>query len=191
MHTNRQAYRSLMWLICLLGLYLPHTQAQLFFSKDGRIAFESSTPIENIEAVNQKATCILDTQSGKLEWALLVKAFQFDKALMQVHFNENYMDSKTYPKSIFKGRIVNLDDIDFNKEGSIPVTVEGDLSIHGVTQKIRTEGNLILGDSKIIAEASFDIEPEDYEIKIPAVVRNNIAKVVTISVKATLVPFHK
>ena len=78
---------------------------QKYFTKDGKVSFYSDALMEKIEAHNTKAASVIDAENGQMEFAVLIKAFQFEKALMQEHFNENYMESSTYPKASFKGKI--------------------------------------------------------------------------------------
>ena len=101
---------------------------------------------------------------------------------MQEHFNENYMESKKYPKATFKGRIVDLAKVNFAANGSYPVTVSGDLNMHGVTNKITTAGTVTVNGGAISASSKFPVSVADYNIKIPAVVKDNIAKVVDVTV---------
>ena len=183
--------RFLLGLSLLMIIGLSEAQAQKYFTREGKISFYSDTPIEKIEAHNQKATCVLDVESGRMEFAVLVKAFQFEKALMQEHFNENYMESGEFPKSVFKGQIANADGIDFSKDGTYEVTVEGELTIHGIAQTVSTPGKITVAGDKISATAKFETKPENHGIKIPSVVRKNIAEVVQIDVNVALEPFKR
>mgnify|MGYP006267975223 CR=1 FL=1 len=166
-------------------------QAQKYFTRDGKVAFFSSTPIENIEAHNSKATSVLDTESGRMEFAILIKAFQFEKALMQEHFNENYMESSTYPKATFKGAVRDWSEVDLTKDGEYPVTVAGDMTIHGVTQKVEAPGVIIVSGGDLSATSEFPVTVADYDIEIPAVVRENIAKEVKVSVAIDYQPLSR
>ena len=157
---------------------------QQYFTREGKISFFSETPIENIEAHNAKATSVWDAGSGQLEFAVLVKAFQFEKALMQEHFNENYMESDQFPKAVFKGKLADAGKVDPMKDGKYAVTVVGDLTLHGVTKPVETQGVFSVKNGVVEAKATFEIDPEDYGIAIPAVVRENIAKQIRIEVDA-------
>src|SRR5215213_2418754 len=75
-----------------------------FFTKTGKISFYSKATIENIEANNRSVTAVLDAKTGNIQFSALVKGFEFDKALMQQHFNENYLESTKYPQASFKGQ---------------------------------------------------------------------------------------
>lgn len=160
--------------------------AQKYFTKTGVISFFSDTPIEKIEAHNKSTNCVLDIATGKIEFGVLVKGFQFEKALMQEHFNENYMESSKFPKASFKGQIDNYSKIDPAKNGKTTVKVSGDLTIHGVTKKITTDAVINVVNGKIDADAQFNILVADYNISIPALVKDQIAKSVKVKVDATL-----
>ncbi len=153
-----------------------------YFTKEGHISFHSETKIETIEAENYKATSILDVSTGQLEFKVLIKAFEFEKALMQEHFNENYMESDEYPKSNFKGKITNIADVDFATDGTYDVAVTGDLTIHGVTNTVETAGKIIVEGGEIKAASNFVVKPADYKINIPTVVVDNIAEEITVKV---------
>jgi len=166
-------------------------QAQKYFTRTGNIVFSSDTPMEKIEASNQKATSVLDVETGKIEFAVLIKAFQFEKALMQEHFNENYMDSDNFPKAFFKGEIVDLSKIDLSIDGIHPVKVKGALTIHGETNDVETDGTLVIKDGNISANSTFEVAVADYKIEIPKIVRENIAKIVSIAVNIDYELFKK
>ena len=176
-------------LLLLMGL--SPLMAQKYFTREGKISFFSDTPIEKIEANNNSVTSVIDIESGRMEFAVLIKAFQFEKALMQDHFNENYMESNKYPKATFKGSINNLDAIDLSKDGTYQVNVNGEMTIHGVTQPVNTEGQLMVKGGEIQSSASFKIEVADYKIEIPGVVRDNIAKEVRVDVFCDYQPLKK
>src|SRR5690349_23750589 len=93
-------------IILFVGSTFVHAQDK-FFTKSGQVTFSSKTSLENIEAHNKSVTCVLDVKTGNLQFAVLMKGFEFEKALMQEHFNENYVESHKYPKAEFKGQIVN------------------------------------------------------------------------------------
>src|SRR4051794_12837879 len=95
----------------ILAIVTTGTFAQKFYTKSGKISFNASSPLEKIEAVNDKATVVLDVSNGAMEVAVLMKAFAFEKALMQDHFNENYVESDKYPKATFKGTVVNISSV--------------------------------------------------------------------------------
>src|SRR5215813_6889960 len=86
-------------------------------TRNGSISFYSKTPLEDIEANTQTALSVLDKKTGQIEFAVLIKSFTFEKALMQEHFNENYLESDKFPKSTFKGQVDDLSKVSFDKDG--------------------------------------------------------------------------
>lgn len=164
---------------------------QKFFTKSGEISFLSEAPLETIEARNNQATSVIDSESGAIQWAVLIKAFKFEKALMEEHFNENYMESDEFPKAKFKGKILNMSEIDFAKEGTQEATVKGTLEIHGVEREVETTATFTMQKGKIKGACSFTILVEDYKIEIPGVVKDNIAKEVDITITAYYEPLNK
>ena len=173
--------KRLALLILLLPAFLA-VNGQKYITRNGYIGFFSHTPMEDIKADNNQVASVLDISSGDLVFQVLVKSFHFDRALMEEHFNENYMESDKVPKASFKGKITNLSVIDFKKNGTYNVTVEGDLTIHDVTNKIKVEGTLEVVSGGINANSKFGIIPEDYKISIPNLVREKIEKSLSVSV---------
>ena len=145
-------------------------------TKNGFISFYGHTPVEDIKADNNQVASVLDTSTGDLVFQVLIKSFHFDRALMEEHFNENYMESDKFPKATFKGKITNLQSVNFAKNGTYDVNVEGDLTIRDATNKINAKGTIEVNAGGINANSKFLISPEDYKINIPGVVREKIAK---------------
>ena len=159
-----------------------------FFTKSGRISFYSKAPLENIDANHKSVTCVLDSKTGNMQFAVLLKGFEFEKALMQEHFNENYLESHKYPKAEFKGQVVNNAEINYAKDGTYPVKVKGTLTMHGETKEVETTGNVVVKSGKLQAGAEFTILLSDYKIEIPKVVKDNISNMVKITVDCSLEP---
>ena len=156
--------------------------AQKFMTKNGYIGFFSHTSMEDIKGDNNQVAGVIDVTTGEMAFQALIKSFHFDRALMEEHFNENYMESDKIPKAVFKGKITNLSSVDFSKNGTYDVTVEGDLTIHDVTNKISTKGTIEVITGGINANSKFKIVPEDYKINIPGVVRDKINKDLEVTV---------
>lgn len=177
---NSMMYKTAM----VAGLVLLSTiaNAQKIYTKNGRIAFFSKTQLEDISADNNQVMSVLNTQTGELQFSVLVKNFHFKKALMQEHFNDSYLESDKFPKASFKGTIKNISTVHFKTDAAYPVAVTGDLTIHGVTKSITTPGTLTVKGGKISGSAKFNVRPSDYNISIPKVVRNNIAETIEITV---------
>ncbi len=175
------------WMIAALLFCGLAAQAQSkYFTKTGKIEFFSKAPLEDIEARNKTVAAILDTQTGALQFSVLMKGFEFPKALMQEHFNENYVESDQYPKAEFKGSISNNAGIDYAKDGTYPVQVSGKLTIHGVTKDLNTTGTLKINSGTIDASSVFTVLASDYKIKIPAVVKDKVSNTIKVTVDCRL-----
>jgi polyisoprenoid-binding protein YceI len=160
--------------------------AQKFISKNGHIKFYSDSPMEKIEANNRQVKIALDAGTGDFVFQVLMKSFEFEKALMQEHFNENYVESDKYPNATFLGKITNLKDINLTKDGTYQATVEGKLTIHGVTKNVKENGTLEVNGDKATAKSKFNILLSDYNISVPGAVVNNISKSIEITINAIL-----
>lgn len=167
------------------------TQAQKYFTRDGQISFFSKTDVEDIEAKNYKVVAVYDIASGSIEFSALMKAFEFKKALMQEHFNENYVESDKYPKAVFKGKVENFSSAELSKFGEYPVSVIGELTMHGVTKSISAPGKITVTKSGLEAVSEFVVKLADYEIQIPKLVESNIAKSIKVDVKVILQELKK
>ena len=174
-------------LLALLALFQV-TQAQKLITKTGHIWFYSKTPLEEIEAHNRQVVSTLDPATGEMVFMLLIKSFEFKRALMQEHFNENYLESDKYPKASFKGKITNLDKIDFKKDGTYNTEVSGDMTIHNVTKPMSAKGTLVVKGGTVTASSKFLTVPHEWDIEIPSVVEDKIAKQIEVTVEATYTP---
>ena len=178
-------------LILVLIIILTGSQVifgQSYLTKNGKISFFSKTDLENIDAVNNQVVSVITTQTGSIAFSVLINGFLFKKALMQEHFNENYMESAKYPKAGFKGTITDLSKVNFTTDGSYNITVTGDLSIHNVTNKITLPAVIIVKSGKISASTSFKVKLDDYKISVPKIVESNISKTIEIKVDCNYEP---
>jgi polyisoprenoid-binding protein YceI len=155
--------------------------SQNYMTKTGFIGFYSKTPFEDIQGENNQVYAVLDPTSHHLAFAVLLKGFLFPKELMQVHFNENYVESDKYPKATFSGTCSG--DMELSKDGIYQVVIKGDLSLHGVTKTLETTAQLEVKNGKITGSSAFKIKPEDFQITIPGVVRDKIAKEINVKVQ--------
>lgn len=165
--------------------------SQKYITKNGHIRFYSETPVETIEAHNRQVNSALDIVSGDFVFKVLMKSFEFEKALMQEHFNENYVESDKFPNATFKGKVQNIQDIDLTATGEQQAEVAGDLTIHGITQAIQTKGIFTVEKDQLHGIAIFIIKPADYGIKIPTPVVNNIAEEIEVTVTIKLDKLEK
>jgi polyisoprenoid-binding protein YceI len=162
-----------------------------YMTKNGHIRFYSHTPMEDIDGNNNQVGSILDVKTGEIVLNALVKSFEFSRALMQEHFNENYMESDKIPTAKFKGQILNIKDVDVKKDGNYEVDVKGGLTVHGVVKNITVKANLIIKNGKINAISKFNVTPGDFNISIPSVVKEKIANEIEVTVEMSYDPLNK
>ena len=152
---------------------------QRYFAEKAGITFFSDGVVEDISATNQKVTSIFDVVGGEVAYLLSIKDFQFPNKLMQVHFNEKYMESEKYPKSSFQGKITGFN---FSAGGKQQVKATGKLTIHGVTKDVDIPGTIEVNGNRLAFLSKFVVKLVDYNIKVPQIVWQNIAQQVEVSV---------
>ena len=151
--------------------------------RQGTIHFRASKEtFVPVKAENHQASAILDLESGALASLVLVKEFKFKNALMQEHFNENYMDSDRYPKITFEGSIKDFD-AEALSESPIDYIVKGEIYLHGIRKEISVPLEASKRHSILLITSEFSLKPEDFNIKIPKIVRYKIAKEVIITLE--------
>lgn len=164
-------------------------QAQsIVMTKTGKISFYSRSKVEKVEADNNEVSSILNIQTGEMVFAVLLKSFHFERALMEEHFNENYVESNKYPKATFKGKITNIAAVNFTKDGAYPVTAEGELTMHGVTKKVSSNGSVTIKGGKVAAFSKFSIKLKDYNIVVPSLVGDKISEDIDLTVDCKYEP---
>ena len=159
-----------------------------YSTKAGRIIFYSSTSVENIEAINKSAVAIVDSKTGDIQFAVLMKGFEFKKALMQEDFNRDYVESSKFPKAEFKGQVTNNSEINYGADGIYTAKVKGKLTIHGETKDIETAGTISIKDGKVQVKSVFNIQIADYKIIVRKLYRDNISSTIKITVDCSLDP---
>lgn len=183
--------KQLLILIAIVLMGTAQLFAQKYMTRSGHVWFHSEAPLETIEAHNYQVTSIIDIASGEVVFSMLIKGFQFEKALMQEHFNEKYLHSDKYPKATYEGRITNISDLTLDKPGTYTVEMEGNLTIHGETKAVKTTATLENKDGKLLGNAKFPVAVKDYKVEIPSMVARNIAEVVDVTVDVAYEPYNK
>ena len=178
--------RTLFFSIMILVISASVEAQERIFTRSGVIEFSSEAPLEKIEAVNKSGTCVVDLVSGAVQFAVLIKGFAFEKALMEEHFNENYMESSKFPKATFKGKFNDIDPELFRGDEAFELVAAGELTIHGVTREHSATVSFEPEGTGWSSATSFIVLPADHDIKIPNVVRDNIAKEIEVSIVAQL-----
>lgn len=158
--------------------------AQKYVAEKSVITFFSDALIEDITATNSKTASIFNRETSDLVFSVPIREFQFEKKLMQEHFNEKYMESDKYPKATFSGKLINLD---VTKASEQPVKAMGKLTLHGVTKDVELDGTAQLGD-KVVLKSNFTVKLADYNVAIPQLMFQNIAEEVEVTINFTYKP---
>ncbi len=156
--------------------------AQKQITKEGVIEIFSETSLFTIEAKNPKVASILNTENGEVVASTLVRSFKFKEALVEEHFNENYMESHKFPKAIFNGQIKNFSDINLSEDSTYPISISGKLTIHGETRDILENGELTVKNGLISANLTFNISLKNYKIEIEPNYKDRINDLIKITV---------
>ena len=169
-------------LLCYHGM---HAQDK-FLTKEGYVSFFSHSLVEDIKADNNQVLSVIDTVTGKIAIQMLMRSFMFKKALMQEHFNENYVESYKYPKATFSGEISNFSGLNVENDET---EIIGILTLHGEEKEIRTKVNVKIHEDGILLKGDFNVDVADFKIKIPSIVANNIAKTIKVTFELDHKPY--
>lgn len=152
--------------------------AQKVVSIKSTTKFYSSATLEDITATTKKGKSVIDLSNGNIAFSIPIKSFEFDKSLMQEHFNEKYMESEKYPKASFSGTIEKWK----NGQSIEEALAKGKLTIHGVTKEISAKGSVKFEKGKLIITTKFNVRLEDYDVEVPSLMFQKIAEVVEVTI---------
>lgn len=147
------------------------------------VHFVSDAPLELIEATSTDLKAVIDTITGKFAFAVQMTSFLgFNSDLQRTHFNENYLESEIYPRSMFIGKIIEA--WETPTDSPREVRAKGKLTIHGIAVErlifatIRQDGTLVRVHSE------FTVPVADHNIKIPRLVGQKIASEINVEIDA-------
>lgn len=180
--------KKLLLLILSSSFFYTNLFAQdKIITKTGTTTFEASVPsFEEVKGTNKNSGCILNTKTGEIVGLILMKGFKFKLALMEEHFNENYMESNKYPKAIFKGRIINFDREKIT-ETPQQYEITGTMEIHGATKEISIPAKISKKGNTTIINSSFILNTDDYNITLPLLIRSKVAKKINVTIHYELI----
>jgi hypothetical protein len=169
-------------IILVIAIASSNAQAQVWLSKNAKIRFFSKTPLEDIEAASNYAAGALNTKTGRIFFKVMMKSFKFENALMEEHFNENYIESDKYPSAEFDGIIQNIPD--FTKDGNYELMIKGSLLLHATKVPRDIKATFRVTNGKIEAKSIFLVPCQDHNIKIPSITRKNISDNIEVTILA-------
>lgn len=158
-----------------------------YFAQQGQMTFFSYTSVENIKAQNDQVQSLINLDSGEIAVSILMKAFKFEKSLMEEHFNVSYVESDLYPNASFQGRII---DFDPTITGSQTRVAKGDFTLRGISKPVSFKVTVNNLGETLILEGEVEVMVKDYNIKIPALLSPNIAKNIQVNFNLEYVPYE-
>lgn len=189
--------QKIILILCLAAAMTAATTARAqgkIFTKTGTVSIDAEgamKDVEEIKATSKTATCVIVQSSGAMEWVVLMKSLKFKNALMQEHFNENYVESTKFPKAVFKGKLEDASALKWEKDGVYPVAVTGKMTCHGVEKEMKAKGSVSIKKGVPTVTCNFEMTLADHKISVPSLVGAKVASVVKIAVSATLAPLKK
>ena len=173
--------------LSLIVAVTTNISAQKLITKTGTIKFQASMPgYEEVAAENKSVSAVLEQSTGDFASLVLIKGFRFKVALMEEHFNENYMESEKFSKATLKGKLENFDPAKITSTAK-NFTLKGDLTVHGKTKPVTIIVKVSKSANGLNLNGSFEVKPEDYDIEIPNLVRKKIADKVKVDYAFSLV----
>ncbi len=181
--------KKITFLFCLTGIIAGSLHAQTkYIARSGQATIFSHTPAEDIRATNNTVTGIINAGTGDIAISVPVQSFQFEKALMQEHFNNsNFMDSKQFPRILLKGKIANLATVDLSKNGSYEAVIAGDLTIKGITKPVSGKATIKIVNGKLTVNSNLIVkEISSYGVGKPkGKMKNNVAEDIQVTYSAS------
>lgn len=169
------------YFVTLLFLAASLVNAQKYTVEKSIVTFFSKAAIEDITAINKKSLGIFNSETGEIVFSIPISEFEFERSLMQEHFNEKYMESDKYPKSTFAGKINGFVKGKDNQQ----LTAKGKLTIHGVTKEVEIPGTVEKQANKFLFKSKFMVKLADYKIEIPQLLFQKIAEQVEVTIDYT------
>ena len=168
--------------IIVFLLLVTNLFSQKMITRSGEIKFDATVPgaMDEVIGITKTVSAIFDKSTAEIVVLGLVKSFKFKLPLMEEHFNENYLESDEFPKANFKGKVLNFS----SKSGSYDL--EGEMTIHGVTNKVKTKVSIANDGTKLVMSGIFTLKLSDYKIDVPALAKRTLSETAKVSIKLQL-----
>ncbi|MEL7530006.1 MAG: YceI family protein [Bacteroidota bacterium] len=175
--------RYLFFLFSLLAT--PPLLAQIHLTQTGKVSFSSDAPLEQIQAGSNELSGAINPDTYTFAFSLRIVTLDgFNSELQREHFNEKFLESRSYPKATFSGKLIER--IDFTQNGTFEVRAKGALMVHGVEQERIIRATITINDGEWFVKSRFKVLVADHDITIPQVVFQNIAEEIDVEIEALL-----
>jgi len=161
--------------------------AQTYKTRDGNIYFNPNKNQGNKEysALSKEATAIFKVETQEVALLVPMKTFHFNNALLEEHFNENYLHTNKYPNATYKGKLIGFDKAMLAKDGEYKFSSEGKVELHGVTQPFKGAVTMTVKNGTATFNCVFNIKAEDHKIEIPGLVKSKLMEATPINATIT------
>ncbi len=151
--------------------------SQTFKTREGVIYFNPNKNQGSKEYASQtkEATAILKVETSEVALLVPMKSFHFNNALLEEHFNENYLHTNKYPNGTYKGKLVGFSKSMLEKDGEYKLTSEGEMELHGVKKAFTSPVTLSVKNKVATFVCKFNVKAADFNIEIPDLVKSKLA----------------
>lgn len=182
--------RCFILLLLLIANLLPARAQDVYEINKSMVRFYSEAPQELIKAGSDKLKGAIDIKKKTFVFKVAIVSFiGFNSPLQREHFNENYMETATFPDATFIGKII--EDTDLSKEGDYKVRAKGKLKIHGIARERIIDVTVKNKNNKLVIGAMFNVALSDHNIKIPKVVYDKLSPDIHVTIGAGMQPVNK
>lgn len=157
--------------------------AQTYKTRDGYLTFNPNKDQSHKDyaAASKEATAVLKVETSEVALLVPMKTFHFNNALLEEHFNENYLHTDKIPNASYKGKLIGFTKDMLAKDGTYNFSSEGQITLHGVTKDFKSPVKLEVKNKVATFYCDFPVKAEDFKIDIPAVVKPKLADQTPIS----------
>lgn len=189
-----QLCRSAAALLLTMCICMSLTYGGDYKFSNGTVSFKISAPAGDLEATDQGISGSVDPLTGRMLFKVVVDQFRFVTPFMPDYintattkrFSAYYLETDKYPDAYFEGKINDNSAINFKKDGTYHVLVDGFFTIHGVRQAVSERATLVIQGGVMALTTSFPVVLSDYKIRVPESLRNLFFKDVQVSVACML-----
>jgi hypothetical protein len=165
-------------------------KGNVYTCKNGQVSFLSDAPLEIIRASSKNLAGAINLTDRSFSFLIPTKTFEgFNSSLQKTHFNEDYMETETYPNSTFKGKII--EEVDLSVPGTYKIRAKGKMYIHGIENDRIVRCDLIVSEKKIDVSANFTVFLADHDISIPSILNQKIAEEIKVEISFSLTSSDK
>ncbi len=189
---NRYITKSITIILILGSLILLSFQdkGEIYTCRNGQVSFLSDAPLEVIKASSKSLAGAINLKDRSFSFLIPTKTFEgFNSSMQKTHFNEDYMETDTYPNSTFKGKII--EEVDLSVPGTYKIRAKGKMNIHGIENDRLVRCDLVVGEKNIDVRANFTVFLSDHNITIPSILNQKIAEEIKVDISFTLTPSEK